>query len=60
MKSRKSAIFIFIVFFMLVASSCATGKKKPKCRTCPKWEDQIQFLGEWNGYEEEHGSGKRP
>lgn len=60
MKSRKSASIVFVCFLLIVATSCATGKKKPKCRTCPKWEDQIQYTGEWNGYEEDYGSGKRP
>lgn len=60
MKFRMGALILCGGMLLFSANACTTGKKKPKCRTCPKWEDSRNFGAEMNHYEEEHGSGKRP
>jgi hypothetical protein len=32
-----------IVFMALSIVACSTHKKKPKCNTCPKWDDRIEL-----------------
>jgi len=60
MKLRMGALIFLVAAVLLSASSCTTGKKKPKCRTCPKWEDSMNLGAELNHHEEKHRSGKRP
>jgi len=37
--------FIRIVLFtLIICALCACASRKPKCRTCPKWDDNIQSV----------------
>jgi len=46
----RNIVFILILAFAFAATGCASNKnghgKKPKCRTCPKWEDKIELNAE--------------
>jgi hypothetical protein len=60
MKLRTGSVLTLCFLLMIFLGACTAGKKKPKCRTCPKWEDAREFRADINVYEEEHGSGTRP
>jgi hypothetical protein len=34
---------VFFLFAALSLMACSTNKKKPKCNTCPKWDDRIEI-----------------
>lgn len=54
--AMRNLLVLLIVGACVTAVGCKSGKgghgKKPKCRTCPKWEDKIEVDAEAHGLRE--------
>lgn len=59
MKSIRRILPALLLAALTVSSGCRSHKK-PKCNTCPKWEDRVDFTSQSEAHEEQYESGSRP